>query len=119
MEKRITVYKSSRNTIFDNAIRTRTIGEGEELPKDCYLTEAEAVQAYDAIQAAKKIEYASHLPEANRILDTLERDIKTLLNRSGCELHFTFEGDSHGIYGESLVISTTVNGREYSREVEF
>ena len=118
MDNRITVYKAYK-CFIDGTIRTRTIEQGQDLPKGCYWSEAEAEQAINDREKAKQLEYDKHQPKANAILDKLEADIVELLNQSNANLIFTYDGDSQGIYDETLMLSTLVGGYEYHRNVDF
>lgn len=115
---RITVYRSSKHFIT-NRIDTRTIDENEELPKGCYYTEKEALDAYDKKQEDLRKDYEKNKPIAMEKLNKLEESIRQLLKESKCDLYLTYEGDSHGIYSESLEISCKVGNHEYTKQVEF
>lgn len=118
MDTKIVVYKEQRS-IIDGKILTRTTNRNEPMPKGCYITENEAINAYNEIQRLKTIDYNKYKVLANDKLDKLEADIKELLLASNCELDFTYEGDSHGIYSESLEISTVINNHTYAKQIRF
>ncbi len=114
---RVTLYRAQKD-IFNN-IRTRKILEGDEIPEGCYLTENEALIKYDEDKLAKQQHYLKHKPQALKKLGKLEKDIKELLVESGCNLDYTMEGDTHGIYEDSLILTVNYKGHHYVKKVEF
>lgn len=80
---RITIYRHSKH-VFNNSIRSRTIEEGAPLPKGYYLTEAEAIAAYEGrIQQEHKI-YIENKQKADGILIDVETLINKILSENGC-----------------------------------
>ena len=111
------VYKAYKD--MDGKIASRTLLDGQSLPKGCYWLESDALAAYNKREADKLADYNKHKPLALAKLDRLENDIKQLLKDSNCDLYFTYEGDSHGVYSESLEISVNINSHEYTKQIEF
>lgn len=117
MDNRIVVYYD-RLDLWNGKIKTRMLELDKELPKNCFYTEDEARESYNKKLAIIKADYNKHKPLALAKLDKLENDIKQLLKDSNCALYFTYEGDSHGIYSESLEISVSINNHEYAKQIE-
>lgn len=117
MDNRIVVYYD-RLDLWNGKIKTRMLELDKELPKNCFYTESEAKESYNKKLAIIKADYEKHKPIANAKLDKLESDIKALLDSSGCDLYFTYEGDAHGIYDDRMEISTAVNGHKYTKEID-
>lgn len=117
MTNRITVYKGYKDHY--GKISTRTITVNQELPKCCYWTEQEALTAYNIKQKEVLDDYNKHLPAANATLNKLESDIKELLKQSNCDLYFSYEGQSAGVYDERIELSTTINNHNYTKQVYF
>ena len=117
MDNRIVVYYD-RLELWGGKIKTRMLEPDKELPKNCFYTESEARESYNKKLAIIKADYEKHKPIADAKLDKLESDIKALIASSGCELYYTYEGESHGTYDERMEISTTVNGHIYYREID-
>lgn len=111
------VYKAYKD--MNGRISSRTLLENQALPKGCYWLESDALAAYNKREAEKLADYNKYKPLALAKLDKLENDIKQLLKDSNCDLYFTYEGDSHGIYSESLEISVSINNYEYTKQIEF
>lgn len=74
-----------------------------------------AYREYEAIKYKER--YNLHLKEATKKLDAIEQGINQVLSDNGGELDLYYTGDSHGIDDESIRISVTVSGIEYSREI--
>lgn len=116
MDNKTVVYKAYKD--INGKIASRTLLDGQSLPKGCYWSESEALAAYDKRQAEKLADYSKYKPLALAKLDKLENDIKQLLKGSKCDLYFTYEGDSQGIYSESLEIAININNHEYTKQIE-
>lgn len=117
MDNRIVVYYD-RLELWGGKIKTRMLEPDKDLPKNCFYTEDEARESYNKKLTIAKADFEKHKPIADAKLDKLESDIKSLLASSGCDLYFTYEGDTHGIYDDRMEISTAVNGHEYTREID-
>lgn len=117
MDNRIEVYYDSLD-LWGNKLRTRMLEPDKELPKNCFYTENEARESLNKKLAILKADREENLPIANEKLDKLETDIKALINDSGCELYYTYEGESHGTYNERMEISTVINGHTYYKELD-
>lgn len=116
MDNKTIVYKAYKD--MNGKIASRTLLENQSLPKGCYWLESEALEAYNKREAEKLVDYNKYRPLALARLDKLENDIKQLLKDSKADLYFTYEGESHGTYNERMEISTTVNGHEYTKEID-
>ncbi len=114
-QDRKTCYKVC--TTF-GTIRERTYLAGEPIPKGHHSNIDRAKLAYKAAIALEKIVYEEGKPEADKLLDQVEKEIQDVLAKHKADLFFSYEGDSHGIYEEGLYISISVNNREYMREIE-
>lgn len=117
MDNRIEVYYDSLD-LWGNKLRTRMLEPDKDLPKNCFYTEKEARESYNKKLDIIKADYEKHKPIADAKLNNLETDIKALINDSGCELYYTYEGESHGTYNERMEISTIINGHTYYKELD-
>lgn len=118
MDNRKLVYHTSRSTL-DGSIRTKSIANDSLLPNGYYWTEQEAVNAINLREKIRADDYKKYEPIAMAKLRSTELKIKQLLSYNNCNLDFTYEGDSHGIYDDRIELSININNHQYNKEVRF
>lgn len=99
-------------------------GRMQSLPADhkqahlYHPTEAAARAAFEAKQTAVRAKYAGSKAEADRRLDDIETAFETFKAQHQCDIDYTLDGDTRGIYEDYMYISVRVNGFEYSRRID-
>jgi len=112
---RIYVYRPSSNTTVKYLSRVKLISE--DMPKGYYSTKEEAINEQlmrDQLMKDKRNQFSS-LAETK--LDNIENAIMKALNDNDGDMWFHYDGDSQGINGESIIISTTIEGIEFNRDL--
>lgn len=80
---RIIIYHHSKH-IFNNSIRRRTIEDGSPLPNGYYLTEEEAIEAYNKRKQQEYKIYIENKQKADDKLVEVEAIVNKILSENGC-----------------------------------
>lgn len=115
-EERVIIYTPS--SIQKEKYSTRSKFVSSDMPNKCYATIEEAVN--EQVRREKEISNnrAKAEPLAETKLDEIEDSIFNILKSNDGDIYFHYEGDSHGVYDEKIIISVHVDGFRFKRDLD-
>ena len=81
-------------------------------------TEEEARYSYREICKQREVLRKESEIVANEVLESIEKKLIGFMSENSCDISYTLEGDTQGIYNDYMYIGVYVNGFYFTKKIK-